>query len=78
VVSVEVHQGNQKLNLQPEVNQNILKVSPVRELPADGFLRYTIQVKAIGSGDGEFEATISGADTEKLKTSVSEITTVNR
>lgn len=78
VVSIEAHQGNQKLNLRPEVNQNILKVSPVRELPADAFLRYTIQVKAIGSGDGEFEATISGADAGKLNTSVSEITTVNR
>ena len=78
VVSVEAHQGNQKLNLRPEVNQNILTVTPVRELPADAFLRYTIQVKAIGSGDGEFEATISGADTEKPKTRVSEITTVNR
>ena len=78
VVSVEAHQGNQKLTLRPEVNQNILTVSPVRELPADAFLRYTIQVKAIGSGDGEFEVTISGADAEKLETRVSEITTVNR
>lgn len=78
VVSVEAHQGNQKLNLRPEVNQNILTVSPVRELPADAFLRYTIQVKAIGSGDGEIEVTISGADSEKLETRVSEITTVNR
>lgn len=78
VVSVEAHQGNQKLTLRPEVNQNILTVSPIRELPADAFLRYTIQVKAIGSGDGEFEVTISGADTEKLETRVSEITTVNR
>ncbi len=78
VVSVEAHQGNQKLNLNPEVNQNLLKVSPVRELPADAFLRYTILVKAIGSGDGEFEVTISGDDPQKLKTRVSEITTVNR
>ena len=78
VVSVEAHQGNQKLTLRPEVNQNILTVSPIRELPADAFLRYTIQVKAIGSGDGEFEVTISGADAEKLETRVSEITTVNR
>lgn len=78
VVSVEAHQGNQKLTLRPEVNQNILTVSPIRELPADAFLRYTIQVKAVGSGDGEFEVTISGADAEKLETRVSEITTVNR
>ncbi|QDT96125.1 COG1361 family protein [Gimesia aquarii] len=78
VVSVEAHQGNQKLNLRPEVNQNILKVSPVRELPADAFLRYTILVKAISSGDGEFEVTISGADAKKLVTRVSEPTTVNR
>ncbi|WP_298866544.1 hypothetical protein [uncultured Gimesia sp.] len=78
VVSVEAYQGNQKLNLKPEVNQNLLTVSPIRELPADAFLRYTIQVKAIGSGDGEFEVTIGGADSEKLKTRVSEITTVNR
>ena len=78
VVSVEAHQGNQKLNVRPEVNQNMLTVTPVRELPADAFLRYTIQVKAIGSGDGEFEATISEADTKKPKTRVSEITTVNR
>lgn len=79
VISVEAHQGNQKLNLRPEVNQNILKVSPVRELPADAFLRYTILVKAIGSGDGEFEVTISGgADAKKLITRVSEPTTVNR
>ncbi|QDU07829.1 hypothetical protein [Gimesia aquarii] len=78
VVSVEAHQGNQKLNLRPEVNQNILKVSPVRELPADAFLRYTILVKSISSGDGEFEVTISGADAKKLVTRVSEPTTVNR
>lgn len=78
VVSVEAHQGNQKLNLRPEVNQNTLVVSPVQELPADAFLKYTIQVKAIGSGDGEFDVTISGADTDKLETRVSEITTVNR
>lgn len=78
VVSVEAHQGNQKLNLRPEVNQNILKVSPVRELPADAFLRYTILVKAISSGDGEFEVTISGVDAKKLVTRVSEPTTVNR
>ena len=68
VVSVEAHQGNQKLNLRPEVNQDILRVSPVRELPADAFLKYTILVKAIGSGDGEFNVTISGADAEKLET----------
>jgi len=78
VVSVEAHQGNQKLNLRPEVNQNTLVVSPVQELPADAFLRYTIQVKAIGSGDGEFDVTITGADSESLETRVSEITTVNR
>lgn len=78
VISVEAHQGNQKLNLRPEVNQNILKVSPVRELPADAFLRYTIQVKAIGSGDEEFEVVISGANAEKMETKVTEITTVNR
>lgn len=78
VVSVEAYQGNQKLSVRPQVNQNILTVSPIRELPADAFLRYTILVKAIGSGDEEFVVTISGADTDKLDTSVSEITTVNR
>lgn len=78
VVSVEAHQGNQKLNLRPEVKQNILTVSPIRELPTDAFLRYTILVKAIGSGDGELEVTISGADANKLETRVSEVTTVNR
>ncbi|WP_339727346.1 hypothetical protein [uncultured Gimesia sp.] len=78
VVSVEAHQGNQKLNLRPQVTQNILTVSSIQELPADAFLRYTILVKAIGSGDGEFEVTISGADAEKLDTRVTEITTVNR
>ncbi|MEQ8856209.1 hypothetical protein [Gimesia sp.] len=78
VVSVEAHQGNQKLNLRPEVNQNTLSVSPVQELPTDAFLRYTIQVKAIGNGDGEFEVTITSADSEHLETRVSEITTVNR
>lgn len=78
VVSVEAHQGNQKLNLRPEVNQDILRVSPVRELPADAFLRYTILVKAIGSGDGELNVTITGADASKLETQVTEITTVNR
>lgn len=78
VVSVEAHQGNQKLNLRPEVNQNILTVSPIEALPADAFLRYTIQVKAIGSGDDEFEVTITGADSDKLETRVSEVTTVNR
>ncbi|MAX38302.1 MAG: hypothetical protein CME33_17250 [Gimesia sp.] len=78
VVSVEAHQGNQKLNLRPEVNQDILRVSPVRELPADAFLRYTILVKAIGSGDGEFNVTITSADSAKLETQVTEITTVNR
>lgn len=78
VVSVEAHQGNQKLNLRPQVNQNILKVSPLRELPADAFLRYTILVKAIGFGDEELEVIINGANAEKLETRVSEITTVNR
>lgn len=78
VVSVEAHQGNQKLNLRPEVNQNTLIVSPVGELPADAFLRYTIQVKAITAGDGEFDVTITSDDSDKLETRVSEITTVNR
>lgn len=78
VVSVEAHQGNQKLNIRPQVNQNILTVSPIRELPTDAFLRYTILVKAIGSGDEEFVVTITGDDTDKLQTSVGEITTVNR
>ncbi|QDV19936.1 Large cysteine-rich periplasmic protein OmcB, serovars L1/L3 precursor [Gimesia panareensis] len=78
VVSVEAHQGNQKLNLRPEVNQNTLVVSPVQELPADAFLRYTIQVKALSSGDGEFDVTITSNDSDKLETRVSEITTVNR
>ncbi|QDU51991.1 Large cysteine-rich periplasmic protein OmcB precursor [Gimesia panareensis] len=78
VVSVEAHQGNQKLNLRPEVNQNTLTVSPIQELPADAFLRYTIQVKALSSGDGEFDVTITSDDSDKLETRVSEITTVNR
>ncbi|MCA9014819.1 MAG: DUF11 domain-containing protein, partial [Planctomycetaceae bacterium] len=78
VVSVEAYQGNQKLSVRPQVNQNVLTVSPIRELPADAFLRYTILVKATGSGDEEFIVTITGANSDKLETTVSEITTVNR